>query len=161
MGRNSDASSAKPSHGSTDSSTSKWCWFSTCVLCAHGILSLIITFPHILPIHQRSNKPQIPAEVLTSFTYLLELWEDFRYFAEIIFKDRMASTAASSTSALFLIRPKKGRRRNQLKLKLQHEICFPKYNFGQNVWQAAVSRSCKTYFSSASFSKSFSYRQCS
>lgn len=35
----------------------------------------------------------------------------------------MASTAASSTSALFLIRPKKGRkrRRNQLKFKLQHK----------------------------------------
>jgi len=37
--------------------------------------------------------------------YLLELWEDFRYLAEIIFRERMASTAASSTSALFLIRP--------------------------------------------------------
>lgn len=130
---------------------------------AHGILYSIISFPNILPIQQRSNKFQIPAGVLTSFTYLLELWEDFRYFAEIIFKDRMASTAASSTSALFLIRPKKRRRRNQLKFKLQHERSLFSQTSFWTTWLTSSSKwkSQNLNFSSASFSKSFSYRQCS
>jgi hypothetical protein len=38
-------------------------------------------------------------------SHLLELWDDLRDLAEIMFRDRMASTAASSTSGLLLIRP--------------------------------------------------------
>lgn len=39
------------------------------------------------------------------FTYLLVLWDDLMFLAEIMFRDRTASAALSSTSALFLIRP--------------------------------------------------------
>lgn len=52
-----------------------------------------------------SHQPLLGAPRAAQRLYLLELWEDFRYLAEIIFRERMASTAASSTSALFLIRP--------------------------------------------------------
>lgn len=38
-------------------------------------------------------------------TYLLELWEDFKFLAEMMLRDRTASAAESSTSGLFLIRP--------------------------------------------------------
>lgn len=37
--------------------------------------------------------------------HLRKLWGYVRYIAEIIFKERMTSTAASLTSALFLILP--------------------------------------------------------
>lgn len=37
--------------------------------------------------------------------YLLELWEDLRFLAEMMLRDRTASAAESSTSGLFLIRP--------------------------------------------------------
>lgn len=40
--------------------------------------------------------------------YLLELWEDFKFLAEIMLRDRTASAAESSTSGLFLIRPNTG-----------------------------------------------------
>lgn len=64
-------------------------------------------------------------------SYLLELWEDFRYLAEIIFRERMASTAASSTSGLFRIRPKRKDKENraQTHLKTKHEFIKPKRNF--------------------------------
>lgn len=37
--------------------------------------------------------------------YLLELWDDLMFLAEMMLRDRTASAALSSTSALFLIRP--------------------------------------------------------
>lgn len=77
------------------------------------------------------------------FTYLLELWDDFKYFAEIIFKDRIASTAASSTSALFLIRPDKGRRKEINKI-LKYKIYFPNIISDYTIKQAATSRNGKT-----------------
>lgn len=77
------------------------------------------------------------------FTYLLELWDDFRYFAEIIFKDRIASTAASSTSALFLIRPNRGRRREINKI-LKYGIYFPNIFSDYMIKQAALSGNGKT-----------------
>jgi len=40
--------------------------------------------------------------------YLLELWEDFKFLAEIMLRDRTASAAESSTSGLLLIRPTTG-----------------------------------------------------
>lgn len=39
------------------------------------------------------------------FSYLLELWDDLMFLAEMMFRDRTASAALSSTSALFLMRP--------------------------------------------------------
>lgn len=44
---------------------------------------------------------------VTQVHYLLELWEDLRDLAEMMFRERMASTAASSTSGLFLMRPER------------------------------------------------------
>lgn len=38
-------------------------------------------------------------------SYLLELWEDFMFLAEMMLRERTASAAVSSTSGLFLIRP--------------------------------------------------------
>lgn len=63
--------------------------------------------------------------------YLLELWEDFRYLAEIIFRERIASTAASSTSALFLIRPtrKNKETRTGVHLTTQQKLIKPKRDF--------------------------------
>lgn len=81
--------------------------------------------------------------VATVSTYLLELWDDFRYFAEIIFKDRIASTAASSTSALFLIRPDRGRRKEINKI-LKYKIYFPNIISDCTIKQAATSRNGKT-----------------
>lgn len=37
--------------------------------------------------------------------YLLVLWDDLMFLAEMMFRDRTASAALSSTSALLLIRP--------------------------------------------------------
>jgi len=47
---------------------------------------------------------------LAPVAHLLQLWDDFRYLAEMILRERMASTAASSTSALFLIRPERDKK---------------------------------------------------
>ena len=47
---------------------------------------------------------------LALVAHLLALWDDFRYLAEMILRERRASTAASSTSALFLIRPERDKR---------------------------------------------------
>lgn len=39
------------------------------------------------------------------FSYLLELWDDLMFLAEMMLSDSTASAALSSTSALFLMRP--------------------------------------------------------
>lgn len=44
-----------------------------------------------------------------TFRYLLELWDDLMFLAEMMLSDSTASAAPSSTSALFLMRPDRTR----------------------------------------------------
>ena len=69
------------------------------------------TLNHSTPLGLTYHIPRVP--------HLLELWEDFRYLAEMIFKERMASTAASSTSALFRIRPERKKKETRTRVHLK------------------------------------------
>lgn len=44
-----------------------------------------------------------------TFRYLLELWDDLMFLAEMMLSDSTASAAPSSTSVLFLMRPDRTR----------------------------------------------------
>lgn len=61
--------------------------------------------------------------------YLLVLWEDLMFLAEMMLSDRIASAALSSTSALLRIRPVRKQNDIYLLIRLNRNVLSDKYIF--------------------------------